>query len=303
MIRRYVLLVVLGSSCLLTAQTSVSEIEQQLDTLVNRTGFRTYSDTATLNAVGVYIENEFKKYTKNTYRQEYTVQGRQYFNVIGLLGDTTKPRVIIGAHYDVCHEQQGADDNGTGIVGLIQAIKQLSSFSSDDYCYEFVAYTLEEPPFFRTEAMGSFVHAKSLKDREIDVHGMIALEMIGYFSDEKKSQSYPARFLRLFYGSVGDYITLVRRMNKGPFARTFSRKYKHSKSIKTKKFTGPRSLQGIDFSDHLNYWDLGYDAIMLTDTAFFRNKNYHQESDTLDTIDFERMAGVIDALVMTLKNQ
>jgi Zn-dependent M28 family amino/carboxypeptidase len=301
MIRSVIVLIFVGSSFILTAQTSVSEIEHQLDTLVNRSGYRTYEDTATLNAAGLYIENEFKKYSKNTYRQSYTVRNRAYFNVIGLLGDTTKPRVIIGAHYDVCDQQQGADDNGTGVVGLIQAIAQLSTFNSTDYCFEFVAYTLEEPPFFRSEAMGSYIHAQSLKERDVDVHGMIALEMIGYFSTEKKSQSYPARFLRLFYGNVGDYITIVRKMNKGSFARTFSRKYKHSKVIKTKKFTGPRKLQGIDFSDHLNYWNLGYDAIMLTDTAFFRNKNYHQGTDTIETIDFERMAGVIDALVLALK--
>ena len=105
---------------------------------------------------------------------------------------------------------------------------------------------------------------------------MLSLEMIGYFSTEKKSQHYPIGILKLFYGDKGDYITVVRKMNKGKFARKFSRKYKHSKTIKTKKFTAPQSLQGIDFSDHLNYWALGYDAIMLTDTAFFRNANYHQ---------------------------
>ena len=130
---------------------------------------------------------------------------------------------------------------------------------------------------------------------------MLSLEMIGYFSTEKKSQHYPIGILKLFYGGKGDYITVVRKMNKGKFARKFSRKYKHSKIIKTKKFTAPQSLPGIDFSDHLNYWALGYDAIMLTDTAFFRNANYHQGTDTIDTIDFDRMAKVIDGLVNTLE--
>lgn len=282
-------------------QTDQHEIRKQLDTIVDRYGFRTYDDTATLNEVGVYIENEFKKHSKIVYRQSYRVRGRNYFNVIGLIGDTTKPRIVVGAHYDVCEELPGADDNGTGVVGLLQAIEQLKNDTLGDYCFEFVAYTLEEPPFFATEYMGSHVHAQSLNKRGIDVFGMVSLEMIGYFSTEKKSQDYPLGILSLVYGNVGDYITVVRKMNKGPFTRKFSKKYKRSKQIRTKKFTGPRNLTGIDFSDHRNYWDMGYDAIMLTDTAFYRNKNYHQATDTIDTIDFERMGLVIDALVITLR--
>jgi Zn-dependent M28 family amino/carboxypeptidase len=290
-----------GCVFLANSQTSRLEIQSQLDTIVNRYGFRSYQDIATLNQVGVYIENEFKKHSNTVYRQTYSVHGNEYFNVVGLIGDTTKPRIVVGAHYDVCEELPGADDNGTGVVGLIQAIQQLKNDTLGDYCFEFVAYTLEEPPFFATEKMGSFVHAKSLNDRNVEVYGMVSLEMIGYFSDEKKSQEYPLGILSLFYGNVGDYITVVRKMNKGPFTRKFSGKYKRAKIIRTKKFTGPQQLTGIDFSDHRNYWNFGMDAIMLTDTAFYRNKNYHQSTDTVDTIDFERMGAVIDALVVTLR--
>ncbi|MDG1429329.1 MAG: M28 family peptidase [Crocinitomicaceae bacterium] len=289
------------SGLMASAQTIPGVIETQLDALINREGYRTYDDTVTLNAVRDYIVDEFSTHADVTYRQDYLVNGVTYSNVIALVGDTTLPRIIVGAHYDVCENQHGADDNGTGVVGLFQALEQLKDYSSEDYCIEFVAYTLEEPPFFRTTKMGSYIHAKSLHARGIEVHGMLSLEMIGYFSTEKKSQHYPIGILKLFYGGKGDYITVVRKMNKGKFARKFSRKYKHSKTIKTKKFTAPQSLPGIDFSDHLNYWALGYDAIMLTDTAFFRNANYHQGTDTIDTIDFDRMAKVIDGLVNTLE--
>ncbi|NVK62951.1 MAG: M28 family peptidase [Flavobacteriales bacterium] len=282
-------------------QTSRLEIRKQLDTIVNREGFRMYEDTATLNAVGVYIENEFKKHTTKVYRQRFIIQNKEYFNVVGLVGDTTKPRIVVGAHYDVCESLPGADDNGTGVVGLLQAIKQLKGDTLGNYCFEFVAYTLEEPPFFGSQYMGSYVHAESLHERNVEVFGMVSLEMIGYFSTEKKSQDYPLRILSLFYGNKGDYITVVRKFKKGEFARKFSGKYKRSDRIRTKKFTGPRYLTGIDFSDHRNYWDFDYDAIMLTDTAFYRNKNYHKSSDTVDTIDFERMALTIEALVITLR--
>jgi len=102
-----------------SAQTSSVEIRNQLDTIVNREGYRNYEDTAVLSEVGLYIENEFKKHTKNVYRQNYVIRNKEYFNVIGLIGDTTKPRVIVGAHYDVCDTLPGADDNGTGVVGLL----------------------------------------------------------------------------------------------------------------------------------------------------------------------------------------
>jgi len=291
-------------SCVLfsaSSQTSQVAIKYQLDTIVTRDGFRNYKDTAVLSAVGLYIENEFKKHTNQVYRQNYIVSNKEYFNVVGLIGDTTKPRIIVGAHYDVCDTLPGADDNGTGVVGLLQVMEQLKNDTEGKYCFEIVAYTLEEPPFFATEYMGSFIHAESLNKRNVDVFGMVSLEMIGYFSDEKKSQRYPLNFLRFFYGNVGDYITVVRKINKGPFARRFSSKYKRSDKIRTKKFTGPKALQGIDFSDHRNYWHFEYDAIMLTDTAFYRNSNYHRKSDTIDKIDFERMAAVIDGVVYTLR--
>ena len=120
--------------------------------------------------------------------------------------------------------------------------------------------------------------------------------MIGYFKDEKKSQDYPIGILSWFYGSKGDYITLVKKFGAGKFVRQFNRAFKKTTKIETKKFSGPPSLPGIDFSDHLNYWKFDYPALMITDTAFYRNKNYHEKGDTLETLDLSKMAAVIDAV-------
>ena len=155
------------SGLMASAQTSPGVIETQLDALINREGYRTYDDTVTLNAVRDYIVHEFSTHADVTYRQDYLVNGVTYSNVIAMVGDTTLSRIIVGAHYDVCENQHGADDNGTGVVGLFQALEQLKDYSSEDYCIEFVAYTLEEPPFFRTTKMGSYIHAKSLHARGI----------------------------------------------------------------------------------------------------------------------------------------
>jgi hypothetical protein len=129
---------------------------------------------------------------------------------------------------------------------------------------------------------------------------MICLEMIGYYNDEKKSQHYPLNLLKLFYGGKGDYITVVRRFGGGKLARKFKHKFNKKKLIKTKNFTGPSKLQGIDFSDHLNYWGFDYSAVMITNTGFFRNENYHQESDELETLDIQRMSAVIQQTFNTL---
>jgi hypothetical protein len=165
---------------------------------------------------------------------------------------------------------------------------------------ELVAYTLEEPPFFRTDYMGSAIHAKSIEPIKDKVLGMISLEMIGYFSDKKNSQEYPLGILKWVYGGKGNYITLVRKSAAGKFVKKFIKKYKKTKQIKSKKFAATRSLPGIDFSDHLNYWNIGIDALMITDTSFYRNKNYHKETDTMETLDFARMAKVIDATYQVL---
>ncbi len=154
--------------------------------------------------------------------------------------------------------------------------------------------------YFKTEYMGSYIHAKSLADNKTEVYGMISLEMIGYFKDEKKSQSYPLGILSLFYGNKGNYITLVKKFGAGQFARRFCRKYKSTDVIRTKKFTGPPALPGIDFSDHMNYWKFGFSALMITDTSFYRNKNYHKPTDTMETLDINRMAKVIDDVFKTL---
>jgi hypothetical protein len=148
--------------------------------------------------------------------------------------------------------------------------------------------------------MGSHVHAKYLADNDIKVRGMICLEMIGYFSDEKKSQSYPLGILKLIYGGKGNFITVVQKIGGGKFARKFKRKMKKKSPIEAKGFKGPPSLAGLDFSDHLNYWKFDIPAVMITDTSFYRNENYHQPGDTIATLDLKRMAQVIDGVFISL---
>jgi len=302
----YLLIFITNLSFAQSSDTTL--IKNHLVEITKTKGFRMFSNPNLLNKTANYISDNFKKYADTTYFQEYKVNDITYQNVICVFnptlinsfGSSNSQTIVIGAHYDVCGEQEGADDNASGIVGLLEVARMLKG-QQFEHRIELVAYTLEEPPFFRTENMGSYVHAKSLVDQKIDVYGMISLEMIAYFKEEKRTQDYPIGLLKLFYGNRGDYITLVNKFGKGKFSKKFTGIYKKTKTIKTKKFNGPKFLTGIDFSDHLNYWKFGFSAMMITDTAFYRNKNYHQPTDTMETLDIEKMAKVIDGVVLTLK--
>ncbi len=227
------------------------------------------------------------------------MDGLEYKNVIGIKGVDKQEKIVIGAHYDVAGNQEGADDNASGVVGLLE-LSRLMAEEDLEYQIEFVAYTLEEPPYFGTDNMGSHVHAKSLHDRGADVKGMVCLEMIGYFNDNENSQDYPVGFLEFFYGNKGDYITVVQRFGNGRFGRQFNKGMKRQKRVKTKSFKGPTKLPGVGFSDHRNSWRYDYSAVMVTNTAFYRNKNYHQVTDRMETLDLKRMGLVIDQVFVTL---
>jgi Zn-dependent M28 family amino/carboxypeptidase len=291
----WLLLIFATSFCNVEAFSDTTIIKSHLTTLTRTDKFRSHDNVEQLDKTAEFIKSVFKQYADSVSTQEYSANGKTYRNVICSFSTDNPKRIIVGAHYDVCEHQQGADDNASGAAGLLELARLLKG-QKLNYRIDLVAYSLEEPPYFRTQFMGSYIHAKSLADCKANVFGMISLEMIGYFKDEKRSQSYPLGLLSLFYGSKGNYITLVKKFGAGEFARRFCSEFKSSKTIRTKKFMGPPALPGIDLSDHLNYWKFGFSALMITDTAFYRNKNYHKTTDTIETFDVKRMAQVIDGV-------
>ncbi len=273
-------------------------VKNHLTAITKTAQFRTHLNIAQLDSTAAYIHAQLKPYADTVYFQEFIVKEKTYRNVIAVFGSKNEKTIVVGAHYDVCGDQEGADDNASGVVSLLE-IGRLLHRQTINNRIELVAYSLEEPPYFDTKNMGSYVHAKSLKDNKTKVYGMISMEMIGYFSKAKRSQEYPLKFLSLIYGKKGNYITLVKKIGAGKFARKFCRGFKWGAKIRTKKFTGTPEL-GIDLSDHLNYWNLGYSALMITDTSFFRNPNYHKETDTMETLDIVKMTKVITETFKTL---
>jgi hypothetical protein len=294
---RLIIIAILAGSCAVESPmvntSDYKVIESHLKAITKTDGYRNYQNTDVLNKVADYIHGVYADFCDTAYFQEYYVGETQYKNVIGVINPEIEERLIIGAHYDVAGDQEGADDNASGVVGLLELARLLQN-SDLKYRIELVAYTLEEPPFFRTKQMGSYIHAKSLYDTHAKVKGMICLEMIGYFADGPNTQEYPLPHKKIVYGDEGNYILIVQNFEGGGFSKSIKSSMKKADLIETKSIKLPGSVTGVDFSDHLNYWDFGYKAVMITNTAFYRNKNYHEETDKMETLDIKRMSSVID---------
>ncbi len=228
-------------------------------------------------------------------RQRYDVRGLGYQNVIARAGPDTREVVVIGAHYDTAGDQPGADDNASAVAGVMELARLLAGEPLKTRV-ELVAYSLEEPPHFRTEHMGSAVHARRLAERGAEVRLMVAVEMIGCFEDAPGTQEYPMAFLKLFYPSAGNFIAVVGKWGQGRTLCRVKRAMRSSGGLPVHALNAPAGTPGADLSDHRNYWARGWPAVMVTDTAFMRNPRYHTADDTPDTLDYARMARTVEGL-------
>jgi Zn-dependent M28 family amino/carboxypeptidase len=253
---------------------------------------RNYQNPQNLDKTANYIKSEFENTGGRVSEYSFIVNQIEYRNVSLLIGPEEGERIVVGAHYDSAFDTRGADDNASGVAGLIE-LGRLLSENPPAMPVELVAYTLEEPPFFGLEQMGSFLHAKKLKEKEARVRLMVCLEMIGYFSDERGSQSFPLSIGKLIYPSTGNFIAVAGNFTNALTVRRFKSAMSQATALPVYSINAPAFIPGVDFSDHRNYWHHGYDALMITDSAFYRNHNYHQASDTADTLDYSRMAEVV----------
>lgn len=245
-----------------------------------------------LDRVAAYIGQAFALAGGRVREQPYQIGRTTYRNVIARLGPDSKDRIVVGAHYDTAGPYPGADDNGSGVAGLIELAGLLAG-TDLSVAAELIAYTLEEPPYFGSEHMGSAVHARALKAEGVKLRAMFSLEMIGFFTDRPDSQYFPLPGLSLFYPSTGNFIAVVGRTGQRGLVRRIEQAMSRAGHLPVHSIAAPRLLPGVDLSDHANYWDQGYPAVMITDTAFFRNPHYHTRSDTPETLDYRRMAQVV----------
>lgn len=284
----------------------MKDIEQNLISTVNYLsndiGERSYLDVSKLNRTAAYIEGKFRSYGCNVKKQSFTYKSNTYHNIICEAKGTNAANngmLIIGAHYDTVTGTPGADDNASGVAGLLE-LARLTASKPFQKTVRFVAFSLEEPPVFMTKHMGSYIYAKSLKQEGIDVYGMVALEMLGYYNDRKDSQFFPLPFFRWFYPDRGNFIAFVGNISSSRFTKKIKGYFMAESSLPVESLNSVSIIPGVNFSDHLNFWEFGYPAFMITDTAFYRNPNYHAPGDLASTLDYKRMAELIAGLYKAL---
>jgi len=278
---------------------STNNLKVYLEQIIGNDSYRNYKNIEELQRVSAWIKEQMRLFGIPCQYQNYSVNGLGYRNVVCNLAAGHADKVIVGAHYDVFGEQQGADDNASGVAGVIETARILAQQKSQlTQNIEFVFYTLQEPPFFKTEQMGSYIHAKSVQTQKDQIQGVYILDMIGYF-DEKLVQDYPVG-LKWVYPNHANYIAAVSNVQSYDLGAKYCEEMRTLNRLECQRLVAPSFVSGMEFSDHLNYWKFDIPAVMITDTAFFRNKNYHTEKDTLKTLNIGKMANVIDGLVNNL---
>jgi Zn-dependent M28 family amino/carboxypeptidase len=276
----------------------IENLYNHVEYLSVKIGDRHVWKEGSLGEAADYIDSNFQASGYAVQRQTYKCYGKNVSNLIAEKAGTDEGIVVIGAHYDTVPGTPGADDNASAVAGMLE-LARLHQVSSNKKHLVFVAFANEEPPCFGSDNMGSMVYARHLKDQNVAVDVMLSLEMIGYFRQEAV-QEYPLRFLRYFYPKTADFIGVVGNFHSSKYVSLLKKGIKKHSAINARSLIAPEHLGGIGLSDNSSFWHYGYRAVMVTDTSFFRNKHYHQETDTIDTLNFESMSEVVKGLYFTL---
>ena len=244
-----------------------------------------------------YIEAEFAATGHSPTRQSYQVSRLPVSNIELVLPGAATPdeSIVVGAHYDTVSGSPGANDNGTGVAALLELARRLAGHPLRR-TVRFVAFVNEEPPFFQTPQMGSVVYASAARARGDRIAGMLSLETMGYYSSAPGSQQYPSPELAGLYPDVGDFISFVTNEASRPLLESASRAFVASTRVPLKGAALPEALPGTGWSDHWSFWQAGYQAIMVTDTAPWRYPHYHTAEDTPDKLEFGSFIEVVNGL-------
>ena len=280
---------------------------------------RSIHNTAALLLAADHIEAEFAATGCVVERHVFQYSGRSFRNIACSFGPADADRVLLGAHYDVFQHSRpvsagddgsstarmpGADDNASGVAGILEVARLIGREKPVlTHRVELVAFTLEEfvEPSKDGEPVniGSHRYVLDLKQRGVAVKLMVSVEMIGYFDDQPGSQTFPdplTPVLSLYYPTTGNFIGVIGRSFDRALVSRVRALMQVSRRVPVYSINAPTFVPGIDRSDHKNFWAEDYPAVMVTDTAEFRNPNYHSPGDTPDTLDYDRMAVVVQGL-------
>ncbi|HSR63667.1 MAG TPA: M20/M25/M40 family metallo-hydrolase [Gammaproteobacteria bacterium] len=276
-------------------------LEQHVYVLAEEIGERHFQDPTALIASIDYIRKRFADSGYNP--GHHTFGGGPYHNIVAELhGHGNLHEVlVIGAHYDTVWHSPGADDNASGVAALLEIARLLSN-ESHQRTLRFITFANEEQPFAEGDEMGSQVYVRSLKETNDSVVAMFSLEMLGYYSDEKGSQRYPFP-LNWIYPDRGFFIGFISNLKSTALLLRSLHHFRRAATFPVQGLAVPEKLvPDIRRSDHASFWDAGIPALMITDTANFRNRYYHSIGDTPETLDYDSMTRVVAGLVSMLRS-
>ena len=273
-----------------------SRLRHHIRTMAAEIGVRHALRAGSLEAASTYIEEQLSGCGLEVRSQQFAAAGAVVRNLEAVMPGTNPalPAIVIGAHYDSVPGCAGANDNATGVAALLELAALLCDRSLVR-TLRLVAFVNEEPPFFRTSAMGSLVYARALRAERRSVAGMLSLETIGYYDSRRGSQRYPPPF-RILYPDQGDYIAFVANLRSMRLANEWARTFRRCCSFPSEWVAAPGWIPGLGWSDHWAFWHEGYPGVMATDTAPFRYPWYHSAGDTPDKIKFEEFTRVVEGI-------
>lgn len=271
------------------------ELRANVQKLAGEIGERNMRHYAQLNAAADFIEDAFSHAGLRTRRDSYEMRGQSCHNIEAEITGSRTEIIVIGAHYDSVFGSPGANDNGTGVAATLALARGFAN-SKPEHTLRFVAFVNEEPPYFLSGEMGSLIYARRCKEHGDKISAMISLETIGYFSDAPNSQSYPSPGLGLFYPKVGNFIGFVSNVRSRVLLRRVIALFRKHAKIPSEGASLPAFIPGVSWSDQWSFWQHGYPAIMVTDTAPFRYPYYHSSNDAPDKLDYDRFTLVVSGM-------
>lgn len=286
-------------------------LKTHVEALTKTIGERSVSRLWNLEKTAEYIAAFYQEINVAPKREPYLYRKETVANIVADINFTNRdPKVyLVGAHYDSLKGTVGADDNASAVavqLEVARVLSRLKTTESLDLTVRLVSFALEEPPAYGTRSMGSRVYARKARKEKERIDGMICLEMVGYTCQEPSCQKYPFPLMFFGYPKTGNYIGIVGNYRSRKFTNSLFQAFEKNVELPVVKSTVPWSgylVPTVRLSDHASFWDRGYQAVMITDTAFYRNPHYHRASDTMDKLDFSFMAQLVHSLILYFLSQ
>jgi hypothetical protein len=275
-------------------------LQRHVHDLVGSIGARHMGRAGSLERAADWVEQRFREVGFEGRRVGYEIGTTRVENLEFRLGEAApgEPVVLVGAHYDTVPGSPGADDNASGVAVLIELARELRARPPAGPVW-FVAFTNEEPPYFRTKDMGSVRYAEHLREQGRAVRLMVALDCVGHFADVP--QRFPLEEMATRYPKRGTFVAIIANPATAVEARAFHLEMRRRPELRAELLIAPPTVRGVDFSDHLAFWQAGVPALLVTDTAFYRNPRYHKADDEPGSLDYRRMAVLVDQLAAAVR--